>query len=139
MQIVRHDGAGAEITGIDLNSLSDQQFDAIKQAYAEYGLLFFRDQKLPEEGHIAFARRFAPINVNRFFAAHPRYPEIALVTKEPDQTANIGGSWHTDHTYDVAPAMGSRSLSSESLVVHQFQTDALPNPSPLLVFCCKSL
>lgn len=32
---------------------------------------------------------------------------IAEVRKEPDQQKNIGGSWHTDHSYDLAPAMGS--------------------------------
>ena len=35
------------------------------------------------------------------------YPAIAEVRKEPQQSANIGGSWHTDHSYDQAPAMGS--------------------------------
>jgi len=30
-----------------------------------------------------------------------------LVSKEPDQKKNIGGAWHTDHTYDLEPAMGS--------------------------------
>jgi taurine dioxygenase len=37
----------------------------------------------------------------------PRWPEIALVAKAPEQTTNIGGAWHTDHSYDQVPAMGS--------------------------------
>ena len=37
----------------------------------------------------------------------PRWPEIALVAKAPEQTTNIGGGWHTDHSYDQIPAMGS--------------------------------
>jgi len=45
--------------------------------------------------------------VNRFFQAHPDYPEVALVIKEPDQAYNIGGGWHTDHSYDEIPALGS--------------------------------
>jgi taurine dioxygenase len=32
---------------------------------------------------------------------------IAEVRKEADQKANIGSSWHTDHSYDQVPAMGS--------------------------------
>ena len=56
---------------------------------------------------MSFARRFGEINVNRFFKAVDGYPMIAEVRKEPDQTGNIGGGWHTDHTYDQAPAMGS--------------------------------
>ena len=45
--------------------------------------------------------------MNRFFAHVDGYPQIAQVLKEPNQTKNIGGGWHTDHTYDTAPAMGS--------------------------------
>jgi taurine dioxygenase len=69
--------------------------------------VFFRDQWLTPEQHIAVARRFGNIYVNRFFAHADGYPEIALVAKEPHQTKNIGGGWHTDHSYDQQPALGS--------------------------------
>jgi taurine dioxygenase len=107
MQIETLPGVGAEITGIDLKNLTEAEFDAIRQAYADHGVIFFRDQDLTEDDHIAFAERWAPINVNRFFAAHPDYPQIAMVAKEKEQKDNIGGGWHTDHSYDVEPAMGS--------------------------------
>ncbi|WP_375209945.1 TauD/TfdA dioxygenase family protein [Hyphomonas jannaschiana] len=113
MQIETLPGVGAEITGIDLKKLSEAEFDAIRQAYADHGVIFFRDQDLSEEDHIAFAERWAPINVNRFFAAHPDYPQIAMVAKEKDQKDNIGGGWHTDHSYDVEPAMGSILVARE--------------------------
>jgi taurine dioxygenase len=107
MQITPLAGAGAEITGVDVRHLSSGEFDAVRQAYADHGVIFFRDQSLTEQDHIAFARRFGPININRFFQAHERYPEIALVLKEKEQKTNIGGGWHTDHSYDAEPAMGS--------------------------------
>lgn len=113
MQIETLPGVGAEITGIDLKKLSEAEFDAIRQAYADHGVIFFRDQELTEDDHIAFAERWAPINVNRFFAAHPDYPQIAMVAKEKDQKDNIGGGWHTDHSYDVEPAMGSILVARE--------------------------
>ena len=113
MQIEALPGVGAEITGIDLKNLSEAEFDAIRQAYAEHGVIFFRDQELTEDDHIAFAERWAPINVNRFFAAHPDYPQIAMVAKEKDQKDNIGGGWHTDHSYDEEPAMGSILVARE--------------------------
>lgn len=107
-------GVGAEIAGIDLaNELTAANVDAMKTAFAEHGLLFFRDQHLSETDHIAFAESFGSINVNRFFAANPDYPQIAMVTKEPDQAANIGGGWHTDHSYDVEPALGSILVARE--------------------------
>ena len=107
MKITSLPGAGAEITGVDIRALTAQEFSAVKQAYADHGVIFFRDQSLTENDHIAFARRFGPININRFFLAHERYPEIALVLKEKEQKTNIGGGWHTDHSYDAEPAMGS--------------------------------
>ena len=106
-------GVGVEITGIDLKTLSAGEFEAIQDAFAEHGVIFFRDQDTTEDDHIAFAERFGDINVNRFFAAHPDYPQIALVAKEPDQTDNIGGGWHTDHSYDEEPALGSVLVARE--------------------------
>jgi taurine dioxygenase len=113
MQIQTLPGVGAEITGVDLKALTEAEFDAIRQAYADHGVIFFRDQDLTEDDHIAFAERWAPINVNRFFAAHPDYPQIAMVAKEKEQKDNIGGGWHTDHSYDVEPAMGSILVARE--------------------------
>lgn len=107
-------GVGAEISGVDLaRELSSKDFALIRAAYAEHGVIFFRDQDISEEQHIAFARRWAAIDINRFLSAHPRYPEIAIVKKEADQQENIGGAWHTDHSYDEIPAMGSILVARE--------------------------
>jgi len=105
---------GAEISGVDLTApLADDTFAEIRRAFGEYGVVFFRDQRLSPEQHVAFAERFAPIDINRFFAAVPGYPMIAEVRKEPEQTRNIGGGWHTDHSYDAAPALGSMLYARE--------------------------
>ena len=105
---------GAEILGVDLSRpLTPEETGEIREALNEHGVIFFRDQELTPEQHIAFAERFAPINVNRFFRSVPDHPQIAEVRKEPDQTANIGGGWHTDHSYDEAPALGSILLARE--------------------------
>ncbi|MEH6789926.1 TauD/TfdA dioxygenase family protein [Parasphingorhabdus sp.] len=98
---------GATIEDVDVTRLSDQDFAAIRQAFLDHGALFIRDQTLTPEEHIAFARRWGAIDLNRFFQHREGYPEIAEVLKEPDQQLNIGGGWHTDHSYDLAPAMGS--------------------------------
>ena len=105
---------GAEIGGVDLaKPLKDEALGEIRQAFGEYGVVFFRDQKLSPEQHIAIAERFGPIDINRFFAHVPGYPTIAEVRKEPEQTRNIGGGWHTDHSYDEAPALGSMLYARE--------------------------
>jgi taurine dioxygenase len=99
---------GAEILGVDLAAgPSEVQLGELRQAYDRYGVIFFRDQDLTPERHIAFARRWGEINVNRFFQPVEGYPEIAEVRKEPEQRENIGSNWHTDHSYDQVPALGS--------------------------------
>jgi taurine dioxygenase len=106
--------AGAEVGGVDLSvGLSEATIAGIRDVLAEYCVVVFRDQTLTPEQHIAAARHFGDINVNRFFTHADGYPEIALVSKEPDQTANIGGGWHTDHSYDEQPALGSMLYARE--------------------------
>lgn len=100
-------GCGMLVEDIDLKSATDQEIAEIRNAYAENGVLFFRDQDLAPEEHHRFARRFGTIVVNKFFKPVEGFPEIAEVRKEKTQTMNIGGGWHTDHSYDDEPAMGS--------------------------------
>jgi taurine dioxygenase len=105
---------GAEISGVDLaQPIPEAVFGEICRAFGEYGVVFFRNQQLTPAQHVGFAERFAPIDVNRFFASAPGYPMIAEVRKEPEQTRNIGGGWHTDHTYDQEPALGSMLYARE--------------------------
>jgi len=105
---------GAEVSGVDLaDELDNAVVSDIRQAFNAYGVIFFRDQRLTPEQHIAFAERMGRININRFFKAVPGYPQIAEVRKEPAQTTNIGGGWHTDHSYDQIPALGSVLLARE--------------------------
>jgi len=99
---------GALIGNVDLaQPLSDRNLAILRQALAEHGVIFFRDQELSEDQHIAFASRFGPININRFFQPVDGYPQIAEVRKEPEHKQNIGSVWHADHSYDRAPALGS--------------------------------
>ena len=99
---------GAEVSGVDIAAGIDQeQFAELRQAYIDYGVIFLREQHITPDQHLEFARRWGDINVNRFFQAVATHPSIAEVRKEADQIANIGSSWHTDHSYDQVPAMGS--------------------------------
>jgi taurine dioxygenase len=101
-------GVGAIAHDVTISPhMSDSDFAVLRQAYSDNGVLFFRDQDISPEDHLAFARRWSSIDINRFFKAVDGFPEIAEVGKEPDQTHNIGGGWHTDHSYDCEPAMGS--------------------------------
>ena len=99
---------GAEIFGVDFAAGVDSEtFGCIRTTFHEHGVIVIRDQDLTPEQHVAAARRFGDINVNRFFTPVDGHPEVAEVRKEPHQRRNIGNKWHTDHSYDDAPALGS--------------------------------
>lgn len=104
---------GAEISGVRLHELSDTEFDAIRSALFDLGVVFFRDQTVTPEDHIALAQRFGAIDVNRFFNPVDGYPVIAEVRTKPDQGKVIGGTWHSDHSYDERPAMVSILVARE--------------------------
>ena len=108
-------GVGAFVEGLKLSQhLSDSIAGMLRSALGEHGVLFFRDQDLTPDQHIAFAKTFGPININRFFTAVKGYPQIAEVRKEPDEQSNIGNRWHSDHSYDAVPALGSVLLARET-------------------------
>lgn len=104
---------GVEISGVALASCSEAEMDAIRQAIYEHGVAVFRDQDFSPEDHIAFAERWGGIDINNYFPLQDKYPQIAIVRKQPDQVTNIGGAWHTDHSYDQIPAMGSILVARE--------------------------
>ncbi len=60
MEIARLDATlGAEIRGVDLSRpLDDDVFAAIERAWLEHAVLVFPDQRLSDDAHLAFTRRF---------------------------------------------------------------------------------
>ena len=105
---------GAVISGVDLSKEPSKHAMAeLEDAFGRYSVIFFRDQNLTPQQHIALAEHWGAINVNRFFKPLDGYPQIAQVIKEAGQKENIGGTWHTDHSYDLIPAMGSLLYARE--------------------------
>ena len=101
------EGCGAVVTDLPLANLTNDALVELRGVFAEYGLLFFRNQDLTPDQHLEFAERFGRIVINKFFKPTTEFPQIAEVRKEKTQQTNIGGGWHTDHSYDAIPAMGS--------------------------------
>ena len=108
------EGCGALIEGANLAAASDDEIAIVRRAVFEHGVAFLHDQNLGPEEHIAFAERIGPIVINRYFPKTEKYPQIAKVEKTETQTTNIGGGWHTDHSYDHEPAMGSILVALET-------------------------
>ena len=98
---------GVEVRGVTLAEAEGARLDAIRDLIYRHGVAVFRGQSFSPEEHIAFARRWGGIDINNYFPLTDEHPEIAVVRKTEGQTTNIGGGWHTDHSYDQIPAMGS--------------------------------
>jgi alpha-ketoglutarate-dependent taurine dioxygenase len=106
-------GCGAVVEGLQLAEMSDRELVKLRAAFTKYGLLFFRGQGLSTDQHLNFSERFGVIVKNKFFKPVPGYQEIAEVRKGKNQQTNIGGGWHTDHSYDEVPALGSILVARE--------------------------
>ncbi len=98
---------GVEVGGVSLADAAGDRLDAIRELVYVHGVAVFRDQEFSPEDHLAFARRWGGIDINNYFPLTDAHREIAVVRKTKDQETNIGGGWHTDHSYDHVPAMGS--------------------------------
>ena len=109
IEVHRISGAlGAEISGVDLSQkLDDNVIGEIRRALVENCVIFFRDQKLTPDQHLAFGRRFGALQVHDFVEGMEENQEILEVRKEADEMRNFGGGWHSDVSYLEKPALGS--------------------------------
>jgi len=57
---------GAEVRGVDLSRpLDDATYAAVRGAFVEHGVIFFRDQVLTPETHKRLTRRFGAFGETR--------------------------------------------------------------------------
>lgn len=108
-------GLGAELLGVDLarQDGNAQVLEEITRAFHEFSVIFFRNQKLTPEQHIAFGRKFGTLNVHPALEPVPGYPEILRIAKDEADTANVGNAWHSDLTCLEQPPLGSILYAKE--------------------------
>jgi taurine dioxygenase len=110
---------GAEIRGVDLGRLDDRAFRRIEDAFNQYGVIYFRDQRITVEQQIAFARRFGEVEINvNTQACLPGHPEVLLVSNIKENGRYIGLSdagttWHADMSSYKCPPRCSILYSRE--------------------------
>jgi taurine dioxygenase len=94
---------GAVVTGVDLRAPSDDDVATVHAALLEHGVLFFRDQQLTDDEHLALARRFgepSQFPIAKLFGATT--PSLSYITDSSDSPPDADG-WHTDITWIAAP------------------------------------
>jgi len=99
---------GAEVGGIDLSKpLSNRQQDEVHRALAENCVIFFRDQQLTPDQHMAFGRLFGELHVHPAAPHEPGIPELMIIHADRDSPRANGEGWHTDVSCEIEPPMGS--------------------------------
>jgi taurine dioxygenase len=98
---------GAEISGVDLTGdLSDDVIDELRAALFDYKVIFFRDQPLNPQQHVAFAQRFGRLEIHPFLPSNTGEPELVRFEKSAE-VSGYENSWHHDVTWRECPSMGA--------------------------------
>jgi taurine dioxygenase len=97
---------GAELSGVDLGHLDDATFAEVERAFLAYKVIFFRDQDITTEQHLAFAERFGELEEHPFLRAKDGYQKIVEFAKD-ERVIGVENVWHHDVTWRTQPSLGS--------------------------------
>ncbi len=115
----------AEISGVDVRSITDAEFEQLYAAWLEFGVLRLRDQPLNEDELQAFSARFGPLEEipmgrlsesarakikNRYVT---QLSNIIVDGKPIGGLGNAEANWHSDMTYVDTPPPASVLLGVE--------------------------
>ena len=95
----------AEISGINLASLSDGDLAELRAVMCAHEVVVVRGQTLEPAQQSAFSARLGPFGEVPFIATMDEFPEVIRVVKEADEGAafNFGGAWHSDFSFQNEP------------------------------------
>jgi taurine dioxygenase len=96
---------GAEIRGVNLARATPADVEAIKALLLEHLVLFFPQQTISVDEHVAFGRHFGDLeghpNLKNPFTEHDELFELAATQ------GGVADEWHTDITFRPDPALMS--------------------------------
>jgi taurine dioxygenase len=103
LDITRLSGSlGAEIRGIALTDVGPQEAESILSLLMEHQVLFFPEQHLNEDEHLAFGRHFGKLE------GHPNVPgssERAELFELRASQGAVADEWHSDLTCQEQPSV----------------------------------
>jgi taurine dioxygenase len=110
-------GFGVEVLGVNLSSLSKDEFEQLQNAFYQYQVLVVRAQKLAPAQFLQFARRIGPPEphvIDQFH--HPEHADILILSNvvkdgKPTGLADAGTYFHTDYSYLEVPARATMLYS----------------------------
>jgi taurine dioxygenase len=106
---------GAEVKGVDLSRpLEPDTVAALRLALLQYKVIFFRDQDISHDAHVAFGRYFGELEGHPVLPTVPGHPMILHIegvdgiqwTEASIGAGRASDKWHTDVTFRPTPSMG---------------------------------
>jgi taurine dioxygenase len=95
---------GAEIRGVSLAQAGTAEADAIRALLTEHLVLFFPEQHLTPDEHIAFGRLFGELEAHPNLSLGAERPEFFELRAEGGAGA-IADEWHSDLTCQAQPSV----------------------------------
>lgn len=99
---------GAEISGVNLGDASRDAglFAELKALLLKHRVLFLRDQEITRAEHLAFARRFGPLEDHPVAGSDPENPGLVQIYRSEEKNP-YENNWHTDGLWRPNPPMGA--------------------------------
>ena len=98
---------GGVVQGVDLcRPIDVAALEFLRAALLEYEVLFFRDQAMSPESHVAFANHFGRPQLHEAYDHVHGYPQLTILENDRERPSKIE-LWHTDMTFRPCPPIGS--------------------------------
>jgi taurine dioxygenase len=128
---------GANILGVDVTRLGDNQWEEINRLFLQHHVLAFPDQTLTPEQHMEFGARWGQL-VRHPYAGREDYPDL-IELKNTGKKRDVNQHWHSDMTYNPAPPkltmlyaleapeIGGDTAFSNQVIAYNELSDGLKN------------
>ena len=98
---------GAFVSDVSLAEITTETYQEIRRALNEHCVLFFRNQEITVDQHIAFGAMFGDFDVHPAAANATGREEILVISADENSSRANGEAWHSDVSCLPAPPMAS--------------------------------
>ncbi|MFY0408656.1 TauD/TfdA dioxygenase family protein [Solicola sp. PLA-1-18] len=127
MHVTTLEPLGAEVTGVDLRSVSDTQIDGLRELLADVGVVALRDQHVDDDVFEAFLRRFGDLTFTTGEIPVDGHPDLNLISnvgraEPPRSTFHVDSSYlSTPPAYTALRAVEIPSQGGETVFTNQYR------------------
>ena len=129
---------GAEVEGLDLARMNDEQRMAVREVFHEHLVLVFPNQDLPAGAQVEFTELFGPVEPHplRTRRTVDDFPEVLILENRKGQPGARNDYWHSDishaerppavsilHALKVPDGCGDTMFCNMYLAYEAFSTD----------------